>query len=198
VRTAGKTYTNRLVSSQKKRWKSILDVQRPYRWNLRRLNPGKTLDVGCGIGRCLAALPAGSVGTDHNPYSIDLVNRAGLIGFLPDDFQKSDQCTLAGFDTLLIAHVLEHMTIEDGTDLVKKHSPLIRVGGMAILICPQERGFATDPSHVTFLDADALAAILQATGFVVEKNYSFPFPRMIGRIFPYNEFVVVGRKTSLV
>ena len=194
--TADKTYTRRLVSMQKKRWKSILDVQRPYRWNLRRLNPGKTLDVGCGIGRCLAALPAGSVGTDHNPHSIDLVNRAGLIGFLPEDFRNSSQYSLGAFDTLLISHVLEHMTIEDGIQLIKRHSPLIRVGGMVILICPQEKGFATDPSHVTFLDAEALMAILQATGFAVERTYSFPLPRVVGKIFPYNEFVVVGRKAS--
>ena len=33
---------------------------------------GRTLDVGCGIGRNLAALPPGSLGVDHNPTSIEV------------------------------------------------------------------------------------------------------------------------------
>jgi hypothetical protein len=38
--------------------------------------------------------------------------------------------------------------------------------------------------------------MLTMTGFVVQKSFSFPFPRIFGRIFAYNETVVVGRKVS--
>jgi DNA primase len=30
-------------------WKQLLDVQRPYRWHIRRLELGFVLDVGCGF-----------------------------------------------------------------------------------------------------------------------------------------------------
>ncbi len=192
--TTEHTYTKRLVALQKKSWKTVLDVQRPYRWNLARLAPGKTLDLGCGIGRSLASLPPGSIGIDHNPHSIDVINRMGLIGFLPDDFRKSSQYILGSYDTLLLSHVLEHMTFNDGLNLIKEYAPLVKSGGLAILLCPQEKGFATDDTHVTFLNDEALRLMLTHAGFTVERSYSFPFPRLLGKIFPYNEFVTVGRK----
>lgn len=54
--TAGADYAERLQTLETKRWKTLLDVQRPYRWNLRRLDLKRTLDVGCGIGRNLRNL----------------------------------------------------------------------------------------------------------------------------------------------
>ena len=59
--TSNEDYTERLSKLENQKWKSMLDVQRPYRNNLHKLNPGKTLDVGCGIGRNLRHLPKGSV-----------------------------------------------------------------------------------------------------------------------------------------
>src|SRR5674476_1246283 len=54
--TAGPEYARRLQTLSGARWKRVLDVQMPYRANLRRLHLGRTLDVGCGTGRNLAAL----------------------------------------------------------------------------------------------------------------------------------------------
>lgn len=194
--TTDKTYTKRLVGLQKKSWKAFLDVQRPYRWNLGRLEPGKTLDVGCGIGRCLASLPEGSVGVDHNPHSVDIINRAGLTGVLASDFRNSIHYVLGGYDTLLFCHVLEHMPLDEGTELLIEYAAQVKPGGRAILICPQEKGFLTDPTHVTFLDNAALHLMLTEAGYTMEKSYSFPFPRIFGKIFTYNEFVAVGRRKS--
>ena len=57
----------RIASDLEQRWKRILDVQAPYRWNLRRLlGTRRTLDVGCGIGRNLVNLPVGSVGVSRH------------------------------------------------------------------------------------------------------------------------------------
>jgi hypothetical protein len=40
------------------------------------------------------------------------------------------------------------------------------------------------------------ADMATALGLAVEKQYSFPFPRAAGKIFTYNEFVTVTRKSS--
>jgi hypothetical protein len=61
------------------------------------------------------------------------------------------------------------------------------------MITPQERGYATDATHVEFHDLDVLRGMARDLGLVVERARSFPFPRPVGRIFPYNEFVVVAR-----
>ncbi|HEY2682304.1 MAG TPA: class I SAM-dependent methyltransferase [Steroidobacteraceae bacterium] len=169
-------------------------MQRPYRWNLRRLNPGRTLDIGCGIGRCLQALPSGSIGVDHNAHSIEVLREKGLDGFSPAEFRNSSFCRPAAFDSLLFAHVLEHMSKDAGIELMREYLPLLRRGGQVILICPQERGFASDHTHVFFYDHKALRAALDGLGLEFARRQSFPFPRFAGRLFVYNEFVVVGIK----
>ena len=54
--TAGQQYTERLKHLSGPLWKRVLDVQAPYRWNLKRLEPGHALEIGCGIGRILGQL----------------------------------------------------------------------------------------------------------------------------------------------
>jgi len=36
------------------------------------------------------------------------------------------------------------------------------------------------------------AEIARRAGVTVERQYSFPFPRVAGKVFSYNEFVLVG------
>src|SRR5262249_24672778 len=96
------------------------------------------------------------------------------------------------FDSILAAHVLEHMTRPEAVDLLKDYVSLVKPGGCLILITPQEPGFKSDPTHVQFLDVNALRSIAASAGFHIEfKAYSFPFPRALGRIFKHNEFVTV-------
>jgi 2-polyprenyl-3-methyl-5-hydroxy-6-metoxy-1,4-benzoquinol methylase len=194
--TSDREYTSRLEQLQTRRWKTVLDVQRPYRWNLKRLKPGRTLDVGCGVGRCLRNLPPRSIGIDPNEHSIEIVNCLGMAGYTPAEFEKSDQNLMGTFDSILFAHVLEHLTMQDGLKLIQKYIPLLRSRGQVIAFCPQEKGFKTDPTHVTFLDFSALNKMFVAAGLKIERSYSFPFPRFLGVCFPYNEFVVVGRKVQ--
>lgn len=64
--TPDSSYTARPVATQSAWWKRWFDVQAPYRWNLRGLRLGFTLDVGCGIGRNLVTFDGHGVGIDHN------------------------------------------------------------------------------------------------------------------------------------
>ena len=102
-------YTRRLLREQGSRWKQLLDVQAPYRWNLRRLRPGSTLEVGCGVGRNLSHVRGAGVGIDHNPYSVDACRRAGFVAFTPEEFRRSPHYAPGRFDSLLLSHVAEHM-----------------------------------------------------------------------------------------
>ena len=70
--TEAESYAMRLERLQGAWWKRLLPVQLPYRWNLRRQHLGRTLDVGCGLGRNLMHLPAGSVGVDHNQRAVQV------------------------------------------------------------------------------------------------------------------------------
>jgi 2-polyprenyl-3-methyl-5-hydroxy-6-metoxy-1,4-benzoquinol methylase len=178
-------YADRLKAIQTPLWKRLLDVQAPYRWNLRRLKPGRTLDVGCGIGRNLAHLSGQGIGVDPNPACVAAAVAAGYEAFAPEDLPVGE------FDSLLFAHVLEH--VEEPAGLVSQYLSRLKHGGRLILITPQEAGYGSDETHVRFLGFAELGAIVQASGLTVERAYSFPFPRWAGRFFKYNEFVLTAR-----
>ena len=55
----------------------------------------------------------------------------------------------------------------------------------------------TDATHVRFADLSTLEATARSLGFVPTRSYSFPFPRVAGKVFPYNEFVVVAERRDL-
>ena len=50
--------------------------------------------------------------------------------------------------------------------------------------------FASDPTHVTFIDDARLADLCTSAGLLVRARRSFPLPRRAGRWFIYNEFIV--------
>lgn len=191
--TAGADYTTRLEQLSGKRWKQRLNVQAPYRWNVRRLNLGRTLDVGCGIGRNLQHLGGNGVGVDHNAESIAVARAKGLRAYTVDDFAGSEYARPNAFDSMLLAHVVEHMDRQTALEMVRSYLPFVSPGGRICFITPQEAGYATDASHVRFVDFDALADLAVVLDLVPTRRYSFPFPRMVGRWFPYNEFVYMAR-----
>jgi SAM-dependent methyltransferase len=185
-------YTERLQRVSGARWKQALNVQAPYRWNLRRLRPGYVLDIGCGIGRNLLHLDQNGVGVDTSASSINAARERGCVAYTSDDFPSAPEAKPATFETLLFAHVLEHMPRGGAVALVEEYLPYLKSDGRVIAIVPQEAGYATDATHVNFLDTNDLEGVLGDSGLTVDRSYSFPFPRMTGRVFRYNETVVVA------
>lgn len=192
--TRGEDYARRLQSREGARWKQLLDVQRPYRWNLRRYDLGRTLDVGCGIGRNLVSLPTGSVGVDHNAHSIELARGRGFTAYSTEEWDSVDDNRPAAYDALLLAHVIEHMPAAEGEAVVRMYLPNLRPGGRVLFICPQERGYDSDPTHVRWTTDEDLADLARTVGLEPEVRRSFPFPRVAGKVFTYNEFNVLARK----
>jgi 2-polyprenyl-3-methyl-5-hydroxy-6-metoxy-1,4-benzoquinol methylase len=185
--TSGSWYTDRLRSRPEAAWKRI--VPNPYRWNLRHLDLGRVLDVGCGVGRCLGFLDGRGVGVDHNPTSVAECRARGFEAFTPEEFAARG---FPLFDTLLLSHVLEHLDAESGEELVRSYLPHVRPGGRVVLITPQEAGQRSDPTHVRFVDAEAARALLTRIGASVSTVRSFPFPRLVGRVFVHNETIASG------
>lgn len=194
--TSELAYKTRLVSADT-RWKRIMDVQRPYRANLKRLGLDNVLDVGCGIGRNLQNLSrigVSAVGVDHNEHSVAEANKRGFRAFTLEDFKKQYPDSQAAFDSILISHVLEHMPEQDALNVLEEYLPYLKPSGRVVIITPQEAGYKTDPTHVNFVDLDVSQRMIEQAGLTFELGYSFPFPRWTGKLFPYNEFVAVGHK----
>ena len=191
--TAGAEYAARLRRLDQSRWRRLLNVQAPYRWNIRRLKLGRVLDVGCGLGRNLAHLANDSVGVDHNAESIAIARGRGLTAFTSAEFPESGYAVPGAFDSLLFAHVIEHVSREYAVELVREYLPYLKPGGTVCFITPQERGYGSDATHVTFTDFADLDRLSRATGLVPVRNYSFPLPRAAGKAFLYNEFVFLAR-----
>ncbi len=194
--TEGIDYADRLRTRSTVWWKRLLNVQAPYRARLRSYDLGRTLEIGCGIGRLLVALPFGSVGIDHNPHSVAECRRLGLDAFTSDDFLAGDRARDGEFDSLLLAHVVEHMTPDEARDLIAAHLRFLRPGGKVLLICPQEKGYTTDHTHVHYFDGPALVGLLRSVGLRPATAASFPFPPLAGRWFPYNEHHVLATRPA--
>lgn len=192
--TRDQQYSMRLVTKESAWWKRIFDVQAPYRWNLRRLNPGFTLDIGCGLGRNLNNLSGNGVGIDHNPHSVEIASSRGLLAFTPESFEDSSFNERARFDSILLSHVVEHMLDEEVVKLLGTYIHLLKPHGQVIFITPQEYGFRSDPTHVQFVDFTGLRRIAHESALLVVREFSFPFPRSFGRFFKYNEFISVSRR----
>lgn len=192
--TAGAAYTERLTRLQGVWWKRLLPVQAPYRWNLRRLLGGRqVVDVGCGIGRNLAHLDAGSVGVDPNEHSVQVCRDRGLTAFTVDGFLASEHARADRFDGLLCWAVLEHLPEGSASSVLATYLPFLAPDARVMLDVPQPAGFAADPTHTVYFDQAALRRLCDELGLVVERQWSFPFPELAGRWFPYNEFVTVAR-----
>jgi 2-polyprenyl-3-methyl-5-hydroxy-6-metoxy-1,4-benzoquinol methylase len=192
--TAGEDYADRLNKLQNKWWKKLLPVQAPYRWNLRRVLRGRILDVGCGNGRNLGALGADAVGVDHNPHLVAAARAQGLRAVTSDEFFADPELSAPGsYDGLLAAHLVEHLTPQEALQVLRDYVPLVRSGGVVHLVTPQERGYASDPTHVAYTGFAELLSLSAELGLATVRQYSFPFPRAAGKLFIYNEFNHVAR-----
>jgi 2-polyprenyl-3-methyl-5-hydroxy-6-metoxy-1,4-benzoquinol methylase len=194
--TAGLAYAERLAALSNVWWKRALHVQAPFQANIRKLGLGRAIDVGCGIGRNLPTLAAGSVGVDHNPYSIEVARRAGLAAYTDDEFFADPVLARPGsYDGMLVAHVIEHLDPGDALSILRSYLGLVRAGGRVAFITPQERGYASDSTHVAFTGFEELRQLARALDLQTLRTWSFPLPRWAGKVFAYNEFVLLAQRS---
>ena len=133
--TANQDYAERLTRLQGRRWKKLLHVQAPWHANIAVMRLGRCLDVGCGNGRNLGHLPKGSVGVDHNAFSIRTARQAGCEAYTVDEFFADPALAAPGsFDSILAAHLVEHLLPAQAREIVASYLPMVRPGGRVVFI----------------------------------------------------------------
>ena len=197
--TASEEYFHEIQVNTNRFLRKILPTNLPYSLNLKFNRLGRTLEIGSGLGRNLSVLPLGSIGFEHNTKSADYCRRKlGLTVLGNEQFQefKAIPSNYGLFDSILISHVLEHVELENQLPLIVDALPLLKHGGKLVLITPQERGFDSTNSHITWTDFGRLIDLTNTLpgNWSLLRKYSFPFPRFFGKVFTYNEFIVVARK----
>lgn len=184
-------YTERLIGYES-RWKRFIGAHLPYRWNVRRMTEGRVMEVGCGVGRVLAFLDD-AVGVDTNLSSVREARRRGFKALTAEELESKKSDHLGAYDTLLFAHVLEHMTNAEGSQLVGAYLPYLAPGGQVVVIVPQEAGFRSDPTHIEPLNRAEIACMASDNALELKKVFSFPLPSWMGRWFRHNETVALLR-----
>jgi SAM-dependent methyltransferase len=186
-------YAARLIGLQTVAWKEKLRFLDPYGWHIRFICKGNVLEVGSGIGRNLRALKGRSLGVDHNEAAVAFANKKGLTSLTSKQFFSKSQSDNQKFDTILFSHVLEHIDEKTQNEIFLQYLPFLESNGRLVIICPQEVGFDSDPTHIRWVDEDILFETLTSLRCTNIKIGSFPFPRKIGTKFIYNQFVAIGQ-----
>ena len=190
------SYVNRLRKISENPIKTILRPINPYRINLRKLITGSCLEIGCGIGRNLGYLNnSENIGIDTNEEAVEYSKSLGYQTYTSESFRES-AISSRKFDYLLFSHVLEHMDFDSAKQLVMSYLNNLNYGGKVVIICPQKRGFKSDPTHVEFFDFEALSRVANECGLRVANAYSHPLPIIFSNVFIYNEFVLTAERNG--
>jgi trans-aconitate methyltransferase len=164
---------------------------------------GATVDLGCGVGELLSRLPGGSIGLDINPVSIAHCRQRGLEAHGYDGEADGWSLNLlegrTDLQSLVVSHVLEHLD-EPMDKLSRLLEACTRVGIQRVLvIVPGRRGFASDATHRTFIDAAMLSApsVTGATGFSLTSTRHFPINiAPVSKVFTHLELQAIFDRRS--
>ncbi|WP_355581796.1 methionine biosynthesis protein MetW [Xanthomonas cannabis] len=179
-------------------------VRKFYLRSAKSLLRGPTLDFGCGVGELLGRLPEGSRGLEYNAATVAYCRSLGLAvdhydGFA-DDWQLSVIPDSIRFESMVVSHVLEHL--EAPAAIFSKLARAARRLGVQrlLVIVPGKAGFRSDPTHLTFIDAEFLSRseLLTETGFRLERSRYFPLDqRWLGDWFTHHEMQALYLITGL-
>ena len=133
---------------------------------------------------------------DHNEHSVAVAREAGVVALTVAEWEESPLRVPDSFDGILLAHVVEHMSRAEAVALLRDYLPYLRPGGKVFFVCPQERGYASDSTHVWFATGEGLADLAREVGLQPGRWFSFPFPRWAGKAFIYNEFCLLATKPA--
>lgn len=155
---------------------------------LTALPPGKILDIGCGLGWLLSALPDtwGKYGIELSKTAAEFAWKYGKIFQGP--LSKSDYSD-DYFDVIFMHHVIEHM--EKPEEEIKNIKRILKPNGLLILGTPDfDSGCARlfgknyrllhDQTHISLFSNDSMHRFLRDNDF---KIYRVEYPFFETRFF---------------
>lgn len=167
---------------------------------------GPAIDFGCGVGELLSRLAPGSTGLEINEATVRYCRERGLdvVHYDADSDAWSLSPLLAAgrrYESMVISHVLEHLHNPMG-----KLNALLRAASAlgvrrVLAIVPGKAGYASDATHLTFVDAQMLASpeAVDGTGFVLQRKRYFPGNvRALGERFPHHELQALYQRNDPV
>lgn len=134
------------------------------------------LDIGCGRGVFLQMLrEAGIVGVGIDSYgpAIEACRQQGLDAEIADalEYVSSSQSTFGG---IFCSHVIEHLSFEAATQLVRGCACSLKPDGVLAIVTPNSRDFGVmgetfwlDPTHVRPYPVTLLKSMVSASGLTV-------------------------------
>jgi len=172
-------------------------IKRFYVANILREVRGPTIDFGCGAGQLLRRLPPGSIGLEVNPWLVDHLTKEGLAVALydasVDDF-GFHQIPAGHYETLVLAHVLEHFP--DAAQIQRKLlRSCRRLGiGRVIVVVPGGKGYRSDKTHKTFVTRRYVRErqLENCEGYSLTGSRYFPLNvEAVGNVFTFHELVLI-------
>lgn len=162
---------------------------------IRELKPGPVYDIGCGNGEFLAYCGGRgirAIGFDHSAELVATCATARL------DARLVDLCSsvpeVSPQPNVVCDNVLEHLDAGSIAKLMRNANAMLADGGTLLVITPNKRGHAVDPTHKTYITRDVLSGAVQGLPLKITKAYTHPLPRAVGGLFVYNMNVWVLNK----
>jgi SAM-dependent methyltransferase len=155
---------------------------------LKEFVPGAIYDFGCGVGSFLEfckrrGVPA--VGIDSNPSMVGACLAHGFNAQVDD--VVSPHTITAPISNVICDNVLEHLTGDRIELFFESMKSLIRKEGVLLIVVPNRKGFAQDPTHVTFVERDFIERIARDHSLSLSLKFNFPLGnRFLGERFVFN------------
>ena len=132
--------------------------------------PGRVLDVGCGIGDFIRC-HGNAVGLDVNPHTVRYCREQGLESHLIENEHYPFEDGV--FDSVVLDNVLEHLP--EPYSVLGEIRRVLRPAGHLVVGVPGRKGYAADPDHKKFYDAEILFDTLKEASFQIEHHFYTPF-----------------------
>ena len=156
---------------------------------IQKMQPGKVIDYGCGLGYLLSALPKSweKYGFDISKFSQSFIKQNFpeiiIVHDLQLDVSEPLKHHLEKYDVVVSYHVIEH--ILDPHLFLKRLIMLVKPGGILIIGTPNigcisakifkgNFRMLSDDSHLSFFSDKTLQKLLEKNNFtIIKKEYPY-------------------------
>lgn len=191
--TNTKEYTRYYLKKFNIWYRRFFPVDIPFKFIAKSCCRGKILDIGCGPGRYLAFFPERATGIDHN---IDFINYTRKRGFTSFHTSELDKIKEQKYDTLLFSHILEHMPMNIGENLIKQYINFLKNNGRIVIVVPHGCCYKNDPTHVLYYGPEQINQLSQRIGFHLKKSFYNPFPDFLSNFLITDGIYILEREDN--